>query len=60
VLGALPPFPPFVTVSMDAYTQSWVWRIAQTHPMGYSEWQFGYWTKDPRPLTDFIGEGKDL
>jgi hypothetical protein len=60
VVGALPPFPPFVTVSMDAYTQSWVWRIAQTHPMGYSEWQFGYWTKDPRPLIDFIGEGKDL
>ena len=53
-------FAPFVTVSMDAYTQSWIWRIAQTHPMGYSEWQFGYWTKDPPPLTEFIGEGKDL
>ena len=54
------PSPAFVTVSMDAYTQSWIWRIAQTHPMGYSEWQFGYWAKDPRPLTDFIGEGKGL
>jgi hypothetical protein len=53
-------FAPFVTISVDAYTQSWIWRIAQSHPMGYSEWEFGYWTKGPRPLTDFIGEGKGL
>ena len=53
-------FAPFLTISMDAYTQSWIWRIAQSHPMGYSEWEFGYWTKDPQPLTDFIGEGRGL
>ena len=55
-----PMFAKFVTISADAYTQSWIWRIAQSHPMGYSEWDFGYWTKDPRPLTDFIGAGTDL
>jgi hypothetical protein len=41
-------------ISPKAYTQSWVWRIAQAHPMGYSDMQFGYWTRDPAPLEDFI------
>jgi hypothetical protein len=41
-------------ISSKAYTQGWLWRVAQTHPMGYSEMQFGYWTRDPEPLTDFI------
>jgi hypothetical protein len=41
-------------VSDKAYTQAWVWRVAQTHPMGYSEWHFGYWEKDPPPLDAFI------
>jgi hypothetical protein len=41
-------------VSAKAYTQGWLWRVAQAHPMGYSDMQFGYWTRDPEPLTDFI------
>ena len=50
------PFgPPNVVVSADAYTQSFVWKVAQTHPMGYSEWSFGYWTQNPPPLSAFIG-----
>lgn len=48
--------PPFVVISSNAYTQSWVWRVAQTHPMGYSEWRFGYWHTQPAAsLADFIG-----
>jgi hypothetical protein len=47
--------PPFVMISADAYTQSWVWRVGQTHPMGYSDWRFGYWHTPPQPLSDFIG-----
>src|SRR5690349_8110806 len=27
---------PFVVISSNAYTQSWVWRVGQAHPMGYS------------------------
>jgi hypothetical protein len=42
-------------VSSKAYTQGWLWRVAQAHPMGYSDMQFGYWTRPPEPLTDFIG-----
>ena len=49
------PFPPdFVVISSNAYTQSWIWRVAQSHPMGYSTWRFGYWNAPPPPLNDFI------
>jgi Membrane bound FAD containing D-sorbitol dehydrogenase len=51
------PTPVFIrhtVISPKAYTQGWVWRIAQAHPMGYSDMQFGYWTRDPAPLEDFI------
>jgi len=30
---------------------------AQTHPMGYSEWLFGYWHTNPPPLNQFTGNG---
>jgi len=30
---------------------------AQTHPMGYSEWLFGYWHTNPRSLNPFAGNG---
>jgi len=34
-------------VSAKAYTQGLVWEIAGTHPMGYSNLQFGYWSRYP-------------
>ena len=34
-------------VSPTAYTQGLVWQIAGAHPMGYSNLQFGYWSRDP-------------
>jgi hypothetical protein len=49
-----PRFLGHTVISPKAYTQGWLWRIAQAHPMGYSELQFGYWNRDPEPLTDFI------
>ena len=49
---------PFFVVSADAYTQSWVWRVGQTHPMGYSDWRFGYWHQSPPPLSAFVGGAK--
>jgi hypothetical protein len=42
-------------VSAEAYTQSWAWNIAQAHPMGYSEFFFGYWNSPPPSLEDFTG-----
>jgi hypothetical protein len=39
-------------VSPKAYTQGFVWQIAGAHPMGYSNLQFGYWSRDPRDPFD--------
>jgi len=38
---------PSVVVSSKAYTQGLVWQIVGAHPMGYSNLQFGYWSRDP-------------
>src|SRR5262249_67449 len=47
--------PKFQIVSPKAYTQAWALRVAQAHPMGFSEMQFGYWTRPPKDIQDFIG-----
>jgi hypothetical protein len=39
-------------VSAKAYTQGLVWQIAQAHPMGYSNLQFGYWSRPPVDPND--------
>jgi hypothetical protein len=41
-------------ISPKAYTQGWLWRVAEAHPMGYSDMQFGYWTRPPAPPAEFI------
>ncbi|MGH6739145.1 MAG: sugar dehydrogenase complex small subunit [Bradyrhizobium sp.] len=48
---------PDKVISGTAYTQGWNWRVGQTHPMGYSEWLFGYWHANPPPLNQFTGNG---
>jgi hypothetical protein len=45
----------FKVISPKAYTQAWALRVAQAHPMGFSEMQFGYWTRESKGLSDFIG-----
>jgi hypothetical protein len=50
--------PASVVISAAAYTQGWTWNLAQAHPMGYSDLQFGYWANTPPPLSDFIGAGQ--
>jgi hypothetical protein len=39
-------------VYQNAYTQGLVWQIAGAHPMGYSNLQFGYWSRNPRDPND--------
>jgi hypothetical protein len=39
-------------LSAKAYTQGLVWQIAQAHPMGYSNLQFGYWSREPVDPND--------
>ena len=41
-------------ISSAAYTDGWVWRVAQAHPMGYSDLRFGYWAEQPLPRAKFI------
>jgi hypothetical protein len=43
---------PSVVVSSKAYTQGLVWQIVGAHPMGYSNLQFGYWSRDPSDPND--------
>lgn len=52
--AGLPP-PPSVVISSDAYTQGWAWRVGQAHPMGYSDFRFGYWNSAPASLADVVG-----
>jgi hypothetical protein len=48
------PVPPVKVISPTAYTQGWTWRVAQAHPMGYSELRYGYWHDEPLPLDEYI------
>jgi Membrane bound FAD containing D-sorbitol dehydrogenase len=45
--------PALQVISQVAYTNGLVWNVMQSHPMGYSEFDFGYWSKTPGPLSDF-------
>jgi hypothetical protein len=45
-------FIPSQVVSVKAYTLGLAWLIAQAHPMGYSNLQFGYWSRDPADPND--------
>ena len=47
---------PHKVISANAYTRGWAWNVAQAHPMGFSQLRFGYWTSDPLPLSDFVGD----
>jgi hypothetical protein len=43
-----------VVISSNAYIEGWAWKIAQAHPMGYSEMEPGYWADQPPPLSDYV------
>ena len=43
-----PEFVPHTIISSKAYKEGWIWRIAQAHPMGSSDMQFGYWANAPK------------
>ena len=54
-----PPTAPInsTVISANAYTQGWAWNVAQAHPMGFSNFTFGYWSQNPPTLADFVGTG---
>jgi hypothetical protein len=48
--GGFPPTP-LQIISSEAYTHGLVWTVMQSHPMGFSPFTFGYWSKPPEPLS---------
>lgn len=41
-------------ISADSYTHGLVWRVMQSHPMGSSNYTYGYWAADPPPLSAYL------
>jgi hypothetical protein len=58
---AVPPSDPTAgngtVLSANAYIGGLAWKAAQAHPMGYSQFSFGYWSTVPPSLAAF---GVDL
>jgi len=50
----LRPNQPVRVVSSQAYKEGLVWKIMQSHPIGYSMWSFGYWAEEPPALAEFF------
>ena len=42
-----------MVLSSRAYKTGWVWRVAQAHPMGFSQFAFGSWADEPPSLSDY-------
>lgn len=42
-------------ISENGYTSSLVWQVMQSHPMGDSNYRYGYWAQPPVPLSDYTG-----
>ena len=47
------PPTPLQVISSEAYTNGLVWKVMQSHPMGFSPFTFGYWSQTPGPLSSF-------
>ena len=50
--GGFPPTP-LQIISSQAYTNGLVWKVMQSHPMGFSAFTFGYWSQVPGSLASF-------
>jgi hypothetical protein len=44
---------PLQIISSQAYTNGLVWKVMQSHPMGFSPFTFGYWSQVPGSLASF-------
>jgi hypothetical protein len=42
-------------ISATSYTAGLVWQVMQSHPMGDSNYRYGYWAKDPAALSAYTG-----
>lgn len=49
----------FYTLSSKSYTAGLVWQVMQAHPMGDSNYRYGYWAEPPVALNNFTGHAND-
>lgn len=45
----------FTTISSASYTAGLVWKVMQSHPMGDSNYRYGYWETPPVSLDKYTG-----
>ena len=43
-------------ISAKSYTCGLAWQVMQSHPMGDSNYRYGYWTQPPASLNDYTGQ----
>lgn len=46
-------------LSAKSYTQGLAWQVMQSHPMGDSNYRYGYWAEQPAPLSGYTGNSND-
>lgn len=46
-------------ISVKSYTCGLAWKVMQSHPMGDSNYHYGYWSKSPPCLDDYTGQKKE-
>ena len=46
-------------LSSKSYTQGLAWQVMQSHPMGDSNYTYGYWNEEPAPLSGYTGNKND-
>ena len=42
-------------LSSKSYTSGLAWQVMQSHPMGDSNYRYGYWSEAPSELSDYTG-----
>jgi hypothetical protein len=42
-------------ISDKSYTSGLAWQVMQSHPMGDSNYRYGYWTQPPADLNNYTG-----
>jgi hypothetical protein len=43
-------------ISAKSYTCGLAWQVMQSHPMGDSNYRYGYWSSQPPALNDYTGQ----
>ncbi len=46
-------------LSSKSYTQGLAWQVMQSHPMGDSNYRYGYWAQQPADLDRYTGNTND-